>query len=194
MLFWAGVRPPLLVLRGVARGEPAPRLQQLGLGRVDRAPSSRCSCLAAVHLRIDRRRASLNVAMGAVAMPLWERLAPYQQNRLLTFLNPEVDPRAAGYHVIQSQVAIGSGGWFGTGYTAGAAEAARVPSRAAHRLHLSRRRRGAGLHRRDARAGALPAAVPALLRIAGARTTRSAAWWPSASSGCCSPTCSRTSA
>ena len=57
--------------------------------------------------------------MGAVALPLWKRLAPYQQNRLLTFLNPEVDPRAAGYHAIQSRVAIGSGGWFGTGYTAG---------------------------------------------------------------------------
>jgi rod shape determining protein RodA len=60
-----------------------------------------------------------NVAMGAIAMPLWTRLAPYQQNRLLTFLNPEVDPRAAGYHAIQSRVAVGSGGWFGTGYTQG---------------------------------------------------------------------------
>jgi rod shape determining protein RodA len=60
-----------------------------------------------------------NIAMGAIAMPLWTRLAPYQQNRLLTFLNPEVDPRAAGYHAIQSRVAIGSGGWFGTGYTNG---------------------------------------------------------------------------
>jgi rod shape determining protein RodA len=61
----------------------------------------------------------LNVASGTVAMPLWHRLAPYQQNRLLTFLNPEVDPRAAGYHAIQSRVAIGSGGWLGTGYTDG---------------------------------------------------------------------------
>jgi rod shape determining protein RodA len=61
----------------------------------------------------------LNVASGTVAMPLWHRLAPYQQNRLLTFLNPEVDPRAAGYHAIQSRVAIGSGGWLGTGYTEG---------------------------------------------------------------------------
>jgi rod shape determining protein RodA len=60
-----------------------------------------------------------NLAMGAIAMPLWQRLAPYQQNRLLTFINPEVDPRAAGYHAIQSRVAIGSGGWFGTGYTEG---------------------------------------------------------------------------
>jgi rod shape determining protein RodA len=62
---------------------------------------------------------SLNVAMGTIALPLWQRLQPYQQNRLLTFLNPEVDPRAAGYHAIQSRVAIGSGGWFGTGYTQG---------------------------------------------------------------------------
>jgi rod shape determining protein RodA len=58
----------------------------------------------------------VNSIMGALAIPLWQRLAPYQQNRLLTFLNPEVDPRAAGYHAIQSKVAIGSGGWFGNGF------------------------------------------------------------------------------
>ena len=60
-----------------------------------------------------------NVVMGAIAIPIWSRLHPYQQNRLLTFLNPEVDPQKAGYHAIQSKVAIGSGGWFGTGYTQG---------------------------------------------------------------------------
>jgi rod shape determining protein RodA len=61
----------------------------------------------------------VNSVMGALAIPLWQRLAPYQQNRLLTFLNPEVDPRAAGYHAIQSKVAIGSGGWFGNGFGEG---------------------------------------------------------------------------
>lgn len=61
----------------------------------------------------------MNSVMGAVAIPLWQRLAPYQQNRLLTFLNPEIDPRAAGYHAIQSRVAIGSGGWFGNGFLEG---------------------------------------------------------------------------
>jgi rod shape determining protein RodA len=61
----------------------------------------------------------LNVAMGMLAIPLWRRLKPYQQDRLLTFLNPEVDPQRAGYHALQSKVAIGSGGWFGTGYTQG---------------------------------------------------------------------------
>jgi rod shape determining protein RodA len=60
-----------------------------------------------------------NVAMGVIAPILWENLAPYQQRRLLVFLDPSSDPRASGYHVIQSQVAIGSGGWFGNGFTLG---------------------------------------------------------------------------
>ena len=61
----------------------------------------------------------VNVAMGVIALPLWKHLHPYQQNRLLTFLNPEVDPRATGWHVIQSKVAIGSGGFLGKGFTLG---------------------------------------------------------------------------
>ena len=39
-------------------------------------------------------------------------LKPYQKQRILTFLNPENDPTGAGYHVIQSKIAIGSGGFF----------------------------------------------------------------------------------
>jgi rod shape determining protein RodA len=46
-------------------------------------------------------------------------LAPYQQNRLLAFLNPHEDPRATGWHVIQSKIAIGSGGFLGQGFTHG---------------------------------------------------------------------------
>ena len=60
-----------------------------------------------------------NVAMGVIAPILWDSLAPYQQKRLEVFLDPSVDPRASGYHVLQSQVAIGSGGWFGNGFTNG---------------------------------------------------------------------------
>jgi rod shape determining protein RodA len=60
-----------------------------------------------------------NVAMGVIALQLWQRLAPYQQNRLLSFLNPEIDPRATGWHIIQSKVAIGSGGILGKGFTNG---------------------------------------------------------------------------
>jgi len=61
----------------------------------------------------------LNVLGGVMALPFWNRLAPYQQNRLLAFLNPDVDPRAAGWHVIQSKVAVGSGGLLGKGFTEG---------------------------------------------------------------------------
>ncbi len=60
-----------------------------------------------------------NVAMGVVAPVLWDKLAPYQQNRLLVFLDPARDPQASGYHVTQSKIAIGSGGWLGAGFTEG---------------------------------------------------------------------------
>ncbi len=60
-----------------------------------------------------------NVLMGVLGPILWEHLKPYQQNRLRVFLDPSIDPRRSGYHVIQSQVAIGSGGWFGRGYLNG---------------------------------------------------------------------------
>lgn len=60
-----------------------------------------------------------NVFMGVVALPFWRHLAPYQQSRFLAFLNPEADPRKTGWHIIQSKVAIGSGGWFGKGFTHG---------------------------------------------------------------------------
>ena len=46
-------------------------------------------------------------------------LAPYQQQRVLTFLNPESDPQGAGYHIIQSKIAIGSGGITGKGFGEG---------------------------------------------------------------------------
>jgi rod shape determining protein RodA len=60
-----------------------------------------------------------NVVTGVVSTLVWDQLKPYQQRRLLVFLDPMNDPRASGYHVIQSQVAIGSGGWLGKGWTQG---------------------------------------------------------------------------
>ena len=60
-----------------------------------------------------------NLVAGTISTPLWNSLADYQQNRILVFLDPSVDPRGAGYHVIQSMVAIGSGGLTGKGFTAG---------------------------------------------------------------------------
>jgi rod shape determining protein RodA len=60
-----------------------------------------------------------NVAAGTIAQPLWNSLADYQQNRLLVFLDPSVDPRGAGWHLLQSKVAVGSGGIWGKGFTDG---------------------------------------------------------------------------
>ena len=60
-----------------------------------------------------------NVLIGVAAPTLWEHLKPYQQNRIKVFIDPSVDPQGSGYHVLQSQVAIGSGGWFGRGYLEG---------------------------------------------------------------------------
>ncbi|MGH6943438.1 MAG: rod shape-determining protein RodA [Geminicoccaceae bacterium] len=55
-----------------------------------------------------------------VALPvLWQRLHDYQQQRVLTFLNPERDPLGAGYHIIQSKIALGSGGVWGKGFLEG---------------------------------------------------------------------------
>jgi rod shape determining protein RodA len=59
-------------------------------------------------------------ALIAGAIPVaWHFLHDYQRQRVLTFLNPQEDPLGAGYHTIQSQIAIGSGGVFGKGYMNG---------------------------------------------------------------------------
>lgn len=59
-------------------------------------------------------------ALGAAGLPiLWYAMHDYQRQRVLTFLNPESDPLGAGYHIIQSKIAIGSGGVFGKGFLQG---------------------------------------------------------------------------
>jgi len=60
------------------------------------------------------------VTVCASALPvLWHVMHDYQRQRVLTFLNPEKDPLGAGYHIIQSKIAIGSGGLFGRGWLEG---------------------------------------------------------------------------
>ena len=55
----------------------------------------------------------------AVAPLLWFNMHEYQKQRVMTFLNPESDPLGSGYHIIQSKIAIGSGGVFGKGWLNG---------------------------------------------------------------------------
>jgi len=63
------------------------------------------------------------LAAGAVVVAMlpiaWAMLHDYQRNRVLIFLDPDSDPLGTGYHISQSKIAIGSGGWFGKGYLNG---------------------------------------------------------------------------
>jgi rod shape determining protein RodA len=118
MLFWSGVAWPLLVM---AASPAVSLILAFGPGVWG------AWFLMLLALVIWYRPAivesvvlvTMNVVMGVVAPVFWERLSPYQQRRLLVFLDPSSDPRASGYHVIQSQVAVGSGGFFGQGFTDG---------------------------------------------------------------------------
>ncbi len=66
-------------------------------------------------------RLMVGLAIAAVpgALVLWNFMQDYQKQRVLTLLNPDSDPLGAGYNIIQSKIAIGSGGLFGKGWTNG---------------------------------------------------------------------------
>jgi rod shape determining protein RodA len=72
--------------------------------------------LAGLQLRYILGLGALILAAVPVA---WHFMHDYQRQRVLTFLDPQTDPLGAGYHTIQSQIAIGSGGLFGKGYMNG---------------------------------------------------------------------------
>jgi len=120
MLYWGGTPIGLLIL-----------LASPGLGLIlsyDTVVWSAYIIILTLSLFFYRYRLYLvesvavvlaNLAAGTVALPLWKSLADYQKNRLLTFLDYTVDPRGAGWQIIQSKVAIGSGGWLGKGFTDG---------------------------------------------------------------------------
>lgn len=59
------------------------------------------------------------VAVTGLAPILWNMMHAYQRQRVLTFINPESDPLGSGYHIIQSKIAIGSGGLYGKGWLNG---------------------------------------------------------------------------
>jgi rod shape determining protein RodA len=72
--------------------------------------------LSGVKWRIFAYLAGLFIVLAPIAISF---LKPYQKNRILTFLNPDSDPLGAGYQIIQSKIAIGSGGLFGKGFLNG---------------------------------------------------------------------------
>ena len=66
-----------------------------------------------------RLLAFFSVLVAAAAPLLWHFMHDYQRQRVITMLNPESDPLGSGYHIIQSKIAIGSGGLFGKGWMNG---------------------------------------------------------------------------
>lgn len=59
---------------------------------------------------------AISAVLSGLTPILWHFMRPYQRDRVLTFLNPEADPLGRGYHIIQSKIAIGSGGIYGKGW------------------------------------------------------------------------------
>jgi rod shape determining protein RodA len=116
MLFWAGLpgawlfvlASPILSLATSAIGWPLWLAYLIVLGLW-------CWRFFRSHLGIKIGVMAMNV-VGAFAIPVvWGMLKPYQRQRLVVFMNPEGDPLGSGYHIIQSKVAIGSGGLWGKG-------------------------------------------------------------------------------
>lgn len=66
---------------------------------------------------------TLNLGLSSMLPRLWDHMHDYQKQRIETFINPEADPTGSGYQIIQSKIAIGSGGVLGKGYLKGSQKA-----------------------------------------------------------------------
>ncbi len=101
----------ILVPAGLTMAQP-----DLGTGLLIVTAGALVVLLAGLSASIIAVLAGLGVAAAWIG---WGFLHDYQRQRVLTFLDPQVDPLGAGYHIIQSQIAIGSGGVFGKGWMNG---------------------------------------------------------------------------
>jgi rod shape determining protein RodA len=118
MLFWAGA-PPLLLFLLLSPAVSLLLSFSFALWSTFIVGIGVLLYLAKPSILETLYTVGMNVVMGVVTLPLWNSLADYQQKRLLTFLEPETDPRGAGWHILQSQVAVGSGGVLGQGFLHG---------------------------------------------------------------------------
>lgn len=92
----------------------------LVIGQPDLGTAVMICCFGLIALLLSglaRKYVYGGAVLGLLAIPaLWVGLRDYQRERILSLLNPESDPLGAGYHIIQSKIAIGSGGAFGKGF------------------------------------------------------------------------------
>lgn len=114
-----GLRMRQLIIPGLLLAVPAAMvLKQPDLGTMVILVLIAATLIFAGGLNL---RTLLVVALGAIlAMPVaWHYLKPYQRQRVVSFVNPQSDPLGAGYHIIQSEIAVGSGGQWGKGFLKG---------------------------------------------------------------------------
>ncbi len=110
--FWFGILPPILVV-GAAMG--------LTILEPDIGTAAVIGVIAlAILFATGVRWQSLGGLFAAASLGLWIviKAAPYRAARIITFLDPSLDPRGIGYHINQALLAIGSGGWWGYGFGA----------------------------------------------------------------------------
>jgi rod shape determining protein RodA len=111
--------PPSLVLLAVLILIPTGLVvmqPDLGTGALIAIAGGLVVMMAGLQLRVVLALAVLAALGGWLG---WHHMHDYQRDRILTFINPQIDPQGAGYHIIQSQIAIGSGGVFGKGWMNG---------------------------------------------------------------------------
>lgn len=106
--------PPLILILAPA----ALVLRQPDLGTAALLAISGAMMLFLAGLRLWKLGVAFVGLIGAIPVA-WQFLRDYQKTRILTFINPESDPLGAGYHILQSKIAFGSGGIFGKGFLGG---------------------------------------------------------------------------
>ncbi|MCM8801221.1 MAG: putative lipid II flippase FtsW [Candidatus Omnitrophica bacterium] len=107
--FWKGFLPPILILSVIAG---------LILMQPDLGSALAIGMVVIIMLFIAKTNLTYLLGLAILALPLFYILlfnVPYRRMRILAFLNPWFDPKGSGFQIIQSQVALGSGGIFGMG-------------------------------------------------------------------------------
>ena len=127
-------------------------------------------------LGLFRRRSAAGIGLITAVFQLagseWQLLNNYQYRRIDTFLDPAQDPLGAGYHITQSKIALGSGGWTGRGFMQGHAITAELPARKTHRFHLYHSGRRIRVHRGVSLLGLYPADHRVLHRLGAGQPDR----------------------
>ncbi len=124
MLYWGGARlswlimltSPLVAAILFALWVPAWMIWCAGIGVLAWWTLSKSSMWQPIGMLTT---VVVNLISGGLGQKLWNVLKPYQQKRLTIFLDPNQDPLGSGYHILQSQIAVGSGQFWGRGLFAG---------------------------------------------------------------------------